>query len=134
MTLNEAIYRRLSNNAAVSAIVGTAIFPDQAPQDSFDPPFIVWMETDRETAMTLGGASGASHVELRFYLVGTTRAQTHLMGKAMRNALIQWADSLSGVQSCVYLRSDEDFQQEPDSSEAGRYLTTQDYAFWVTDE
>jgi hypothetical protein len=81
------LYSTLSGAAPVSAIVGTNIFPDAAPQD-LDPPFIVYNRIGTEPTTTIHGTVVATKVAIEVLCLAETRAVVEGLADAVVTALI----------------------------------------------
>lgn len=73
MSAETTLYSTLSAAAPVTAIVGTNIYPDQAPQE-LDPPFIVYERAGTDPTMTIHGTIVATKVTVDLHCLADTRA------------------------------------------------------------
>lgn len=56
MSIGQALYETLGQFAGLSALVGTRIFPDEAPQGA-SRPYVVWGEVSLVQASDLNGSA-----------------------------------------------------------------------------
>jgi hypothetical protein len=92
----KAIYKLLSTNANVTAIVSTRIYPDMATQDAAYP-FIVYSHENTTPTDTKDGASpmDAENFEIRVFAKSYSVAQD--IAVKVRNALDQFKGTSEGI-------------------------------------
>ena len=123
MTIEEAIQTYLVNTAAVAALLGNRIYPNNIPQDSELPAaaYQVITTTDDDTH---DGPSGWTEINLQITVDADTYGQAKLASRAINTALNGTSGTLSGIQ--VYYISR---QNAYDGYGEGSQVTTirQDY-------
>lgn len=93
----EAVIRGvLVGNAAVSAIVGTKVFPVLAPATA-DLPFITWRRISVQREMGLGGPIGMPTVQLSVDLFADTYEAVRELSDAVRLCLDGYGGTVDTV-------------------------------------
>lgn len=87
MSAETDLYSTLSGAAPVSAIVGTDIYPDAAPQE-LDPPFIVYNRIGTEPTTTIHGTVVATKVTFEVLCLAETRAVVEDLADKVVAALV----------------------------------------------
>jgi hypothetical protein len=97
-SIESAIYYILSNDSTVSGIVGTSVYPNNAPQTE-TTPYIVYDQIGGERGYTLGTPSPDGLVEclLQVSCYAGTPASARLLSNAVRSALSGYSGTASGV-------------------------------------
>lgn len=86
MKAEYAVLNILLNTAAVSAIVGTRVYLDEAPQT--DPyPLVLVAEEDVDPGPTKNGVSAVDYDRIRVYSYAATKHTLRLLAAACRAAL-----------------------------------------------
>jgi hypothetical protein len=80
-----ALYSALSGAAPVTAIVGSAIYPDIAPQE-VSLPCIAFSRTDTQYINTIHGSAAASIATLETWCMATGRADAEALADAALSA------------------------------------------------
>lgn len=118
------IYAALAGNATVAALVGTRIYPEEAPADA-DLPMIVY------TVRTAEGIEGSAPL-LRCTVTANgyaaTDATAESRGVAVRAVLNGFDGNGSGVQVRQLSLSDSNEARDSDMSEWGRLAT---FTGWI---
>ncbi|WP_374335125.1 DUF3168 domain-containing protein [Methyloversatilis sp.] len=86
MTIEADIQTIFASHAGVTAIVGTHIYPDGAPQDAL--PVVVHTETTSQTEQTLDGTIVAEAHQVRVECYASTKAGAVALRDACRAALV----------------------------------------------
>lgn len=92
MVIEEALYEHLKTNAGVSALVGSRIYPIEAPQEATQP-YIVYQRISGPRLRSHGGPSGLAHPRFQF----TGVAATYPSLRSVMNALRAAFDGFRGV-------------------------------------
>ena len=124
MTVGKAIYNILTNDATVSGIVGTKIFPEIAPPNT-DAPYIVYsvLSNTPSDSKEDGGAIDVSNIEV--YNFQSTYTNAIDLGVAVRDAL----DRKNGVYGGVKLQSIQYANEQMDVNETRHiWVSIQDYS------
>jgi len=124
MTVGKAIYNILTNDATVSGIVGTNIFPEIAPPN-IDVPYIVYsvLSNTPSDSKEDGGAVDVSNIEV--YNFQSTYNNAIDLGVAVRAAL----DRKNGTYGGVKLQSIQYANEQMDVNETRHiWVSIQDYS------
>jgi len=128
----EAVLRTaLVGTAAVTALVGSRIYPVLAPA-SASLPFVTWRRSGIERAQTLGGPMGMPRVSVEYSIYGTTYEEARQVADAMRLVLDGYggtADNTEVKQTSLEDESD-DFVQLAGADLPPVYQVTQRYDVW----
>ena len=100
MTIHSALYRLLTSNGAVAALVGDRVYPMQAPQDTAYP-LIVFSTIVELRAPTLAGASGAVNPKIQVDCWAESNEDADSLSDAVRLAL----DGYRGTVGSVVIRA-----------------------------
>jgi len=92
MNIEEALYLHLIAEAGVSALVGTRIYPNVAPQE-IAKPNLAYQRISATREMYHAGPAGLAEARFQF----TCTAGTYRSAKAVINALRQALDGYSGM-------------------------------------
>lgn len=76
----------LSQNTAVSSLVGTKIYPVIAPADA-TYPFVIWRRVQVQRQQTLANPMGVPRVTVEYAIYGVTYDQARNVSDAMRRVL-----------------------------------------------
>lgn len=91
-----AIYSRLANDAAVTALVSTRIYPSSAPQDDVRP-YLVLHEIVAIATNDYGGDIGFVNATMQVDCWADTYAAAKSLRNAVRDALSGWAGTAASV-------------------------------------
>jgi len=111
MKIGEVIDSVLINDAAVSAIVGTSVFPLFAKQGAAYP-LITWrIDGGTETNETKDGASTLDFVPIEVICFGQTYKVTADLADKVRTALDRYSGTVNGVeiQNIVFYDIENDY-------------------------
>jgi hypothetical protein len=109
MTVEEAVYSRLSGGSAVQAIVGSKIYPLVAPQ-SASLPFLIYQESSHNRMRRLNGSTVMREFRMRI----DGYATSYTTAKSLRDAVLGRLVNYNGTISNVVI---EDIDQEDTSDE-----------------
>ena len=131
MSAHEAIYTRLSGNAAVRAIVDDRIYPARTPQDTTLPK-IVFTTISQGRAPNTAGASGVTNPRIQIDCWADSNAGADALADAVRLALDGYRGTVASVQirSC-FLDAQRDAIVEPrDGGEQRIFGRSLDFNIW----
>jgi len=97
--LGNAIYNILSNASGVTNLVGTDIFPVQAPKNT-NAPFVVYRINNTEPTQQKDGASPIDQEQVQVDTYAKTYTGAHSIATAIRSAL----DDYSGTAASIVIR------------------------------
>jgi hypothetical protein len=100
MKVGLAIYNILQNDAGVTAIVGTRIFPETAPQGQATP-YIVYSVLSNTPSDVKEDSRTIDVADIEIYSVETTYSNAVTLGGAIRDAL----DRKVGTFNTVHLQT-----------------------------
>ena len=86
MTLEQSIYEALSGHAPLTALVGTRIYPVDAPQAS-PLPRVVFARQETQNLAHLGGRGSHDQVQVAVMCFAETSEAVRGVASAVRNAL-----------------------------------------------
>lgn len=132
----EAVLRSaLVGSAAVSAIVGSRIYPVLAPA-SAAMPLVTWRRSGVQREQTLRGPMGLPRVSVEYSIYGTTYEQARELADAMRVVLDGYGGTLDNTtirQTSLEDESD-DFVTLAGADLPPVYQVTQRYDVWWSEE
>lgn len=109
MTVEEAVYARLSAGAAVQSLVSTRIYPLVAPQ-SASLPFLIYQESSHGRTRRLNGSTVMREFRLRI----DGYAESYGTAKDIRDAVVNRLVDYAGTVDNVTI---QDIDQEDTSDE-----------------
>lgn len=95
MTLEEGLYDYLPAQGSFSAVAGSRIYPDKAPQDVTEP-YVVYTRISTDADRALSGPTGLESARIMFELYGT-KAQVI----SLRGVIKTLLDGFSGTMGTV---------------------------------
>lgn len=94
--LRQAVYEQLTNTAAVSALVGTRIYPGKAPIDAV-LPLITWFQRGAERFRHFLGSAQLVDVELQLSCFAATSPASWTLANEVRKALDDFRGLLGSI-------------------------------------
>jgi len=128
MKVGAAIYSLLVNDSAVSAIVGTRIYPELA-EEGAAAPYVVYSVVSNTPSDTKDG-SPIDEAQLEIFSVGNTYAAANDLADKVRAALDRKSQIVVGtvtVQSIHYTNEVVEVSDKRDL-----YISVQDYTTRIT--
>lgn len=128
MKVGAAIYSLLVNDSAVSAIVGTRIYPELA-EEGASAPYIVYSVVSNTPSDTKDGTP-IDEAQLEIFSVGSTYAAANDLADKVRAALDRKSQIVVGtvtVQSIHYTNEVTEVSEKRDL-----YISVQDYTTRIT--
>jgi len=128
MKVGAAIYSLLVNDSAVSAIVGTRIYPELA-EEGASAPYIVYSVVSNTPSDTKEGTP-IDEAQLEIFSVGNTYAAANDLADKVRAALDRKSQIVVGtvtVQSIQYTNEVVEVSEKRDL-----YISVQDYTTRIT--
>jgi ABC-type molybdate transport system substrate-binding protein len=128
MKVGAAIYSLLVNDSAVSAIVGTRIYPELA-EEGASAPYIVYSVVSNTPSDTKDGTP-IDEAQLEIFSVGSTYAAANDLADKVRAALDRKSQIVVGtvtVQSIQYTNEVVEVSEKRDL-----YISVQDYTTRIT--
>lgn len=110
MNVGKAIFNILSNDAGLSALVGTRVFPEMAPEEA-ETPFLVYSVLSIEPTDTKQGSSTVDVSQLETYSVSNSYTECMDVSEAARAALDRNGGLFNSVsiQSIQYQSADTEY-------------------------
>jgi hypothetical protein len=128
----EAVLRSaLTSNAAVSALIGSRIYPVLAPA-SASLPLVTWRRAGIERQQTLGAPMGLPRVTVEFSIYGTTYESAREIADAMRVVLDGYGGTIDNtvVRQTSLEQESDDFVTLAGADMPPVYQVTQSYDVW----
>ena len=128
MKVGAAIYSLLVNDSAVSAIVGTRIYPELA-EEGASAPYVVYSVVSNTPSDTKDGAP-VDEAQLEIFSIGNTYAAANDLADKVRAALDRKSQIVVGtvtVQSIHYTNEVVEVSEKRDL-----YISVQDYTTRIT--
>ncbi len=132
--IEPAIVKILRDNAAVSAIIGTQVFPQRAPQQK-DLPYVVYEMISSQHMKDMDGASGLANPLFRVTSWETTYKKVKTLAEAVRLALVGFRGTILGTKiQGIFLENQLDgFDLRPDGSEGNAERVIQEWSIWFAE-
>ena len=128
MKVGAAIYSLLVNDSAVSALVGTRIYPELA-EEGASAPYVVYSVVSNTPSDTKDGTP-IDEAQLEIFSVGSTYAAANDLADKVRAALDRKSQIVVGtvtVQSIHYTNEVVEVSEKRDL-----YISVQDYTTRIT--
>jgi len=128
MKVGAAIYSLLVNDSAVSALVGTRIYPELA-EEGASAPYVVYSVVSNTPSDTKDGTP-IDEAQLEIFSVGSTYAAANDLADKVRAALDRKSQIVVGtvtVQSIQYTNEVVEVSEKRDL-----YISVQDYTTRIT--
>ena len=128
MKVGAAIYSLLVNDSAVSAVVGTRIYPELA-EEGASAPYVVYSVVSNTPSDTKDGTP-IDEAQLEIFSVGNTYAAANDLADKVRAALDRKSQIVVGtvtVQSIQYTNEVVEVSEKRDL-----YISVQDYTTRIT--
>jgi hypothetical protein len=136
MTPEVAVRTRLVNDPAVSALVGTRIYPDRLPQSTTFPAVVYTRASATPEGLTQDSHVGPERPRLQLDAWGTSRASTDQVYLAIKAALHGYAWETTDDDLVQLVAHESDNDTGPTSEEAspvpGLTLTRRSADYRVT--
>lgn len=131
-TIEQALYWKLANTTAISTLVGTRIYPVNAPPDA-DSLYIVYEKVSGPRVEIMGGKSGLANPTFQISGWASTYAAAKELGEQIRLALDGTvSDTWSGISIQAVNLSDDGETWEDFVDDSGKisYCVRQTYEIW----
>jgi len=128
MKVGAAIYSLLVNDSAVSAVVGTRIYPELA-EEGASAPYVVYSVVSNTPSDTKDGTP-IDEAQLEIFSIGSTYAAANDLADKVRAALDRKSQIVVGtvtVQSIQYTNEVVEVSEKRDL-----YISVQDYTTRIT--
>jgi hypothetical protein len=127
MNEGKAIYSILTSTSAVSAIVGTRVYPQIAAQEAAFP-FVVYVLQNVDPSDTKSGVSTLDEVRYDIIVASENYAQASDLTGKIRTALDRYSGTVAGVVIDSIQFIDLDVNNDPGTE---TYLTNSEYIIRV---
>lgn len=126
--LEEAIYARLMAVAALTALVGTRIYPERAPSGA-TRPYLSYFQVSRVGEVTLGGSGGLTTRRYQLDIWDDSYLGAKALAEQVRLALDSFHGTVAGVPFNATLVNELDIPERGLETTVGDPLThiAQDY-------
>lgn len=131
MSLETAIYSYLSGVTAVTDLVGTRIYPGQAPQ-GVALPYVIQFRVSTRRFPHVGGPSGMVRTRIQIDVYAATLDSAQSVFDALRDNLDGWRATLMDdvyVQSVNLDDEANDFTPSQDGADPGVHRIRADFIF-----
>lgn len=133
MTIESALYNELSTTAEVTAVVGTRIYPQIAPE-SVAYPFITYSVITDNPEHHMGGAAGLTHVTMQIDVWAETIAERVSISEVIRNDLdgrtgTMGAEALD-IRSCFLINRANFIESDAEGKSAPVFRSSMDFSIW----
>ena len=95
--IDASVYTRLTTTAAVTTLVGTAVYASRAPQN-ITPPWVRWQRISRTTDRDLQRIEGLVETRVQFDCVHTDYTLGSNLADAVQAAFQNWTDVNLGIE------------------------------------
>lgn len=132
MELEEAIYAKLIATSAVTDLVGTRIYPVQAPQSS-TLPVVIYGQAFQKRVQSLTGCINLNQYSLRLDLWSNSYATAKALYHALRDTLLGYQGDLAGgvtVNGIFEDGGDDGAEPPAHDEETGLFTAGIDLAIW----
>lgn len=131
-SIYDVFYSLLSGNANVASVVGTKIYPVQAPQKT-GFPFIVVDQISNVPTNTKSGVSSMDKIRVQITMISSSKSQLATLGEYVRTALDFVNNQTIQTIRVQYItfQSDNDTFDEG-SGQDGVFLKYQDYYITIS--
>lgn len=127
MKVGKAIYNILSSNGAVSAIVGTKIYPELAPT-GIDAPYVVYSVVSNSPSDTKNKNGDIDVASIEVYCFEDKYSKAVDLGVSVRAAL----DRKTGTYNTIEIQSTNYVNEQMDVNEARKlWAAIQDYSIRI---
>lgn len=126
--IEQAIFAQLSGWAALAALVGTRIYPLQAPQNAA-APFITYQRISAPRLRSLAGGSGQANPRIQIDVYAASYASAKAAATQVRLALDNLVGTVAGVKiHACSLENDRDLIDT--SADPDLYRVSHDFTIW----
>lgn len=102
-TFKNDLWHYLTNNTAISALIGNHLYPTQAPQN-LEAPFVVYTLIHYEELMAHSGPTGDRMAEIQFNVVAATVVSAESVSDAFTTALVGLRQSIGASNTTFVAR------------------------------
>ena len=137
--IEQALYKRLHDDATIAGLVGTRIEPEASAQSS-TLPRIVYVFTSKDYDRTLTGSTPAlCKATIDIDCIATTYFGAKTLADAVRTRLDRFRGNVADVTAPAFdetvnwtnlLDDDDGYSQPADGSGKGEYWIRQTYEMW----
>lgn len=108
MSIKPALWSMITTNPAVSALIGTRLYPDSIPQDA-PLPAVAYQTVSTSRGYTQDGPDGIAEPRIQFTVDAPTRAQAEDVAAALKNLLSGYRGKISGKTiGAIFLENEYD--------------------------
>lgn len=133
MTIDQALFEEMRDDAAIAAIVSNKIYPGIPPKTT-KAPFISFREIAFARAEGLSGPTTLHHPRIQVDCWGSTAEQARQVSEAVRDALDGFrglmGDVAVNVRRCAYVNANDDPEKPPDGGDLDIHRKRVDFDIW----
>lgn len=111
--IDASIYDLLTGDTAVAAIVGTKVYPVQAPKNAV-APWIRWQRISRIQPRDLAAVGGLVRTRIQFDCIAENYTASRALSEAVRAAVQNWQDVAEGVDDADAENNRDNYEQIAD--------------------
>ena len=110
MNIAPAVYDLLKNDATISGIVSTRIYPDQIPQNVPYPALVHYKTDVEQNAVKSGGPTKNYKVRWQVDIYTAEYGQSATLAEAIKNLLDEYSGTVQGIniQACYFQGQNDD--------------------------
>ena len=135
MLPEEAFYKLITDDAAVTALISGAMFPNYAPQ-STDLPYLIYRRITSEHFHQMETASGLLDCSIQLDIYGSTYVNAKAIAEAVREAIDGYHGIVSGggkqikVHKLMMTNESDGFERGPEGTDLPYQRVIQTWDFW----
>lgn len=133
MTIEDAIYTKLSSDASVSGIVSDRVYPYVA-SSSATLPYVVFQKVSGGPINQNTGSTGTINVRIQIDVLHDNYEDCRTLAEAVFSAMDGWRDVSAdpSVSSCLMVEERDDFDEPQAAGRQFVYRVIQDYSIWYS--
>lgn len=132
MKTEEAIYKHLSTDSTITAIVGTRIYPVLAPQDA-SYPCLVYQRLGSEPVHAMANDATLREVTMVFASLAKTYSGVKTLQDVLEDSIKDFSGTLGGAGGVTVQRIMLDGISDGYDFEADAFMTIMDYTIWAVE-
>ncbi len=111
MRFIDVLYAYLSTYTGLTALVGTAVYPNRVAQDT-PVPYVAMEENDREKIYVHGGYCGSSIYSYQLSAYADTKDQVELIAQQIAEAMAAWRAVNNAIGYAIEKGESDAYRQE----------------------
>jgi len=129
--IDDAFYSVITTNAGVSAVMGTRLYPNQAPPNPTEP-YATYVAVTDGTVVSLTGASGLGSVTFQVDVWAHDSRDAKSVAELIRIALVDHVGTTAGetITDVMCGQRSDDLDDEGIGAQQGITRISRDYTVW----